>query len=599
VASRNESTLRSDQPAREFSQEQIRQQLARISGSAIFAGSERMKRFLRLVVEYSLNGHGSELKEYLIGVEVFDRNASFDPRADPIVRVEARRLRSKLKSYYDSVGQQDELLIEFPKGAYAPEFRRRGSLDSLTTESVDIKPNSIAILPFRNLGPEPDNEYFSDGLSEELIHLLTRVPGLQVVAWHSSAQLKNAQEDLARVRQQLNVETVLCGSVRRAGEQLRITAQLVATRDGRYLWSEVYERRLHDLFAIEEEIAQAIVNTLQASLRLARPSRAAVRSTSDTESHNAYLLGRFHSNRRTAEGLRKSIDCFERSIALHPENAQAYSGLADSYCLLAEYAVMDPAESVPRANEAARRALELDPLLAEAYASLAFIRTCHDWEWREAERLFRRAIELNPGYATAHHWYAVDHLAMLGRMEQAFEELEISLQLDPLSAIALEGKGYLFLLSRRYDEAVECHRELLELDPFFHRAFSSIGRALAQQGKYTEALEMFEKTRSLAGTTPNLLGAMGQTYAWAGMESRARGILGELSELARHTFVPATSLALVHAGLGENEAALAYLEKGAERRDLNLTPLKMHPAYDSIRPEPRFQALLRQIGLIR
>jgi serine/threonine-protein kinase len=220
-----------------------------------------MKRFLSLAVEYTLAARAHELKEYLVGVEVFDRDVSFDPRLDPIVRVEARRLRTKLVAYYEGPGLEDELIIEFVKGAYVPQFRSRSVL-----AAPEPHPDSIAVLPFRDLGPEPNHEYFSDGLSEELIHVLTRVPGLRVVAWHSAAQLKNDEHNLAYIRQQLGVETVLSGSVRRSGDQLRITAKLISTSDGRYLWTEVYDRRMHDLFAIEEDIARSIVNTLQIKL---------------------------------------------------------------------------------------------------------------------------------------------------------------------------------------------------------------------------------------------------------------------------------------------------------------------------------------------
>ncbi len=576
----------------QFSSEAIRDQMARIVASEMFVNSTRMQRFLSLVVEYALNGRAKELKEYLIGVDVFDRDTSFDPREDPIVRVEARRLRSKLKKYYDGPGREDELLIEFPKGSYAPSF---------IWKSASAQPSpqlrSIAVLPFRNLGPEPDNEYFSDGLSEELIHLLTTIPGLQVVAWHSSARLKSSQHDMAHIRQKLKVDTVLRGTVRRARDQLRITAQLIDTADGRYLWSELYQRRMQDLFAIEEDIAWAIVNTLQIRM-LHRPvSPAARQKVSNIEAYNLYLLGRFHANRRTSEGLAKSISCFEKTLSLDSENAMAHGALAETYCLAADYGLGYPAQYAPLAKAAARRALELDPLLAEAYTPLAFLRSNYDWEWREAERLYRRAIEINPGCATARHWFGLDFLASLGRWDEAGEEVEIARRLDPLSAIILQGKGYLFFLRRQYEEAIRWYEELLELDPFFARAFSAIGRALTHLGRYAEAIEMYKKAESLLGQVPNVLGALGQTYGLAGMEDSARSALAELTELSQHCYVPATCFAVIHIGLGEYELALKLLNMGAERRDLSLAPLKVHPAYDSLRAHPGFQALLRRLGL--
>ena len=532
------------------------------------------------------------MKEYLIGVEAFDRNAAFDPREDPIVRVEARRLRNKLAQYYNGPGRDDQILVEFAKGAYVPRFLAR----SIAAPQSDSHVKSIAVLPFRNLGPEPDHEYFSDGLSEELIHLLTTVPGLQVVAWHSSARMKSAEYDPARIRRQLKVESILCGTVRRVADQLRVTAQLIDTSDGRYLWSELYERRMQDLFAIEEDIAWAIVNTLQIRSRRRPVSSGSRQKVSDVEAHNLYLLGRFHANRRTSEGLLKSIACFEKAVALNPDNALGHGALAETYALAADYGVRNPAECVPMAKAAARHALELDPMLAEAYTSLGFLRSNYDWEWNEAERLFRRGIEINPGYATAHHWFGLDHLANLGRFEEARKHIEIARRLDPLSAIILLSEGYLSLLERNYDEAIRCYQELLELDPFFSKTFSALGRAYGQMNRYDEAIEMFNKAIAMAGGPPNCLSALGQTYAMAGMEQFARLKLTELTELSEQIHVPATCFALIHIGLGENDLALDYLELGASRRDLALATLKVHPAYDSIRSEPRFQNLLRQIG---
>ena len=579
-----------------FSKEEIQRQIEKISASEMFVNSARMKRFLNFVVEYSLDGRSDELKEYLIGVEVFDRSG-FDPRLDPIVRVEARRLREKLKRYYETIGADDELVIEFPKGSYAPQFRSRGpSPKPESFTASEPQSDSIAVLPFRNLAPESDNEYFSDGLTEELIYLLTRVPGLRVVAWNSAAQLKNQQRDLGWIREQLGVDTILCGSVRRSGEQLRITAQMIDTRDGHYLWSEVYERRLHDIFAIEEEIARAIVNTLQANLWREHLPRVTRSKEGNLDSHNLYLLGRFHLNRRTPEGLNKSVECFERAIALDPANAHAHAGLADTYCLMGDYGVRSPADCVPLTRAAAGRALELDPMLAEAYAALASIRSLHDWEWADGERLYRKSIDLNPGYATAHQWFGIDYLALRGRMAEALEEIETAHRLDPLSAIVLEGRGYLSLLNREFERAIYWYQQVLELDPFFCNVFASLGRALSLLGRFDEAIEMFQKALSFGGRVPNMIAALGQTYALSGLEAEARRSLAELEDLARRRYISSTCFAVVHVGLGEYELALGWLERGAERRDLPLARLHIHPVYDDIRSQPRFQALLRRMG---
>jgi serine/threonine-protein kinase len=564
----------------------------------MFAQSARMSRFLRFIVERATSGRPDQLKEYVIGVEVFDRKESYDPRVDPIVRVEARRLRAKLEAYYETDGQSDELVIEFPKGAYVPLFTRRSECPPPVSAAPRTAGRGIAVLPFSNLSAEPDNEYFSDGLTEELIHGLTKVGGLRVVAWNSAARLKGQPYDIREVGRQLDVATILVGSVRKSGEKLRVMAQLVDASSREYLWSETYDRQIEDLFAIQEEISRAIVRTLQLRL-LDQPGTSVIRRGAyNLEAYNLYLKGRFQWNKRTADGLKRGVQYFEQAIAVDPSFSPGFAGLADSYSLLADYGLVNPQEIMPKAEAAARKALELDPTLAEAHASLGLIRCSYFWEWAEAEEHYRRAIELNPGYATTHHWFAVDHLAMLGRMEEATAEIEIAQQLDPLSPIIYDGKGFLHLLSRRYDEAIEQYRQMLELDCFFYKAFTAMGRAYTQKGMYEEAITMLQKGRSLSGDIPNILGALGQTYALASRPAEARRLLDELTELSKRRHVPSSCFALILCGLGDKGRALDWLENGCRKRELPMVALKVHPAYDALRGEPRFQALLRTIGLV-
>jgi TolB-like protein/tetratricopeptide (TPR) repeat protein len=554
-----------------------------------------MSRFLRFTVERAVAGQPDQLKEYIIGVEVFDRKASYDPRVDPIVRVEARRLRSKLKTYYETEGLSDELIIEFPKGTYAPVFRCRSAVSEPV--AVVAPGGAIAVLPFSNLSSEPDTEYFSDGLTEELIHGLTKVGGLMVVAWNSAARLKGQPYDVREIGRQLSVSTVLVGSVRSSGERLRVMAQLIDTSSGQYLWSETYDRQMPDLFAIQEEISRAIVKTLQIKL-MDRPGAPVIRRGAyNLEAYNLYLKGRFQWNKRTGDGLNRGVHYFEQAIRVDPGFALGYAGLADAYSLLADYGLMNPGDIMPAAEAAARKALEIDPTLAEAHTSLASIRVSYFWEWAEAEVHYRRAIDLNPGYATAHHWLSVDFLAMLGRIDEAMLEIEIAQHLDPLSPIIREGKGFLFMLSKRYHEAIQEYRQMLEMDCFFYKGFTAMGRAYTQLGMYEEAITMLQKGRSLSGDIPNILGALGQTYALASRPAEARRLLEELSELAKRRHVPSSCCALIHLGLGERERALEWLENGCQKREGPMVALKVHPAYDDLRGEPRFQALLRKIGL--
>jgi TolB-like protein len=306
-------------------QETIRKHVARILASAAFANSDRMARFLRFVVDRTLDGAAQQLKEYAIGVEVFDRKPSYDPRVDPIVRVEARRLRSKLAAFYESEGKGSEVVILLPKGSYAPRFVRSDAQEDTPVESVsEATERTIAVLPFANVGRDPDQEYFSDGLTEELIHALTKVSGLRVVAWSSATHMRGEERDVYRIGQQLGVATVLRGSIRCYRDRLRILVQLVDTRTGFYLSSETYDRHTEEMFAIQEEIAASIVNALQIRLGV-QPRRAR-----SVKAYNAYLRGRFHWNKRSGDGMSKAVEHFEEALRIDPDFALGHAGLADA-----------------------------------------------------------------------------------------------------------------------------------------------------------------------------------------------------------------------------------------------------------------------------
>ena len=567
----------------------VRDQLLKIVAHSIFSDSQRMVRFLRFAVEETLRGHAAQLKENVIGTHVFDRHADYDPRIDPIVRVEARRLRIKLRNYYSGIGQQDNLVIELPIGQYAPVFRLRSSDGELRLGKHE---KSIAILPFVNLSKEEDGDFLGDGLTEELINALTRVPDLRVAAWNSAAQMKGKESDLEAIREKLSVAYLLRGSIRRTTNRLRITAQLISTSDSRYVWSRTYDREFHDIIEIQESIATAIVS----ALTLTFWQGGAPKTTRSVESYQMCLRGRYHSRERTGDGLRRSIVCFEQAIAVDPASASAYAGLADSYTLMADYGISDAPACMEKAKAAARHALELDPASAEAHASLGLILTIYDWSWREASNAFVTSLKLNPGYASAHHWYGIDHLAMLGRFDHARDELEIAMQLDPLSGIIREGLGAINTLSRKYDEAIEIFKELLTLDPSFYKAYSSLGRAYLQKHRFREAIENLEKALSLAGEVPNVLGAVGQAYGLSGDHARARAVLAKLKDASLRRPVPSTCFALIHLGLGQKDAALDWLERAADRRETPIIAIKVHPAYDDLREEPRFGALLQRLG---
>jgi serine/threonine-protein kinase len=552
-----------------------------------------MVRFLRLAVERALEGRSDELKEYSIGLEVFDRPASYDPRVDPIVRVEARRLRSKLSAYYKGDGRNDPIVIEFRPGGYAPEFCLREGVACAPAPEV----HGVAVLPFANLSPNPDDSYISDGLTEELIHALTKFHGIRVVAWNSAMRLRGVEQDLGEVRRQLNVAHALTGSVRISGPRLRVIAQFIDTATGVYLWSETFERRMEDIFAIQEEIAQAIVRTLHVQLEASAHPAVAARARTTVASFEYYLKGRYHLHRRTPDELRRALQYFEAAVAADPQSAVARSGVADAYTLLTDYALVSPAEGVPRSKSAATAALELDPGLAEAYPSLAWARSWYDWEWEEAEALYRRGIALNPGYATCHHWLGSDLLATLGRFDEAIVEVDTAIDLDPLSSIIYNSRSLVYVLRRDYQEAIRSCERVLEFDPTFYKTYTTLGRTHSLLGNYAEALAMLEKGRELAGDMTNILAAMGEILARSGDHDAARRVLAQLASIAADKYVPWTCFALIHLGLGERDQALCYLERACEQRDLPVVSCNVHPVYDDLRGQPRFENLLRRMRL--
>jgi serine/threonine-protein kinase len=291
------------------------------------------------------------------------------------------------------------------------------------------------------------------------------------------------------------------------------------------------------------------------------------------------------------------LEHFSSALLIDPDFALGYAGLADAYVLMADYGMESPSESMAKGRSAAMRALSIDPTLGEAEASLAFIKSLYDWDWEAGGEHFRRAIRMNPSYATAFHWYSLDYCALRGRMEEALEYIGVAVELDPLSSIIREGKAYINLLGRNYDAALREYRKLLEFDEFFYKAYPGMGRVYCQMGLYEQAIAMLEKGRKLCGDVPNILGALGQTYALAGNEEKARCLLGELDAMSRRRHTQATCFALIHAGLGNRDCAFQWLERGGGQRDISLAGLGVHPAYDSLRSDSRFTALLERIGL--
>ncbi|MEE9169606.1 MAG: tetratricopeptide repeat protein, partial [bacterium] len=456
---------------------------------------------------------------------------------------------------------------------------------------------SIAVLPFADMSPEKDQEYFCDGMAEELINTLTRVEGLRVTSRTSAFQFKGQAQDIRDIAEQLNVATVLEGSVRKSGDKLRITAQLVKASEGFQLWSERFERDVKDVFAVQDEISEAIVNTLKSKLVDAARVTALRRYTENLEAYNLYLQGRYYWAKRTEEDLNKGIEFFNQAIDIDPDYALAYSGLADSHIMLGTYGALAPKKTMPKAEKAALNALRIDESLAEAHASLGCFRAIYNWDWSTAEQDFRRAIELNPSYATAHHWYAINCLVPQKRFDEAFAHMKRARDLDPLSHFINASMGLLHYFSGQYDLAIENYQKTIDMEPNFGVAHFFQGQAYLKQAKYREAITAFVEAIALHGDSTNMLANLTNAYAVMGKNDGARKRLSQLLDMAKDRYVSEYDVAIIHASFGEHDKAFEWLEMARSERSYLLIYLNVDPMMQNLRPDPRFAGQLEQIGL--
>lgn len=456
----------------------------------------------------------------------------------------------------------------------------------------------LAVLPFQNLSADPEQEYLGEGLTEEMIAQLGRLQPerLAVIARTSAMKYKDPVRDIAAIGRDLGVDYVVEGSVRYAEGRVRITAKLIQTSDQTQLWAENYERDLQDMLSLQSEVARAIAAGIQITLTPQTEARLARAARVDPEAYELFLRGRFFWNKRDAEGLRRSIEYFEKAIERRPDYALAYVGIADAFIVLGDQGNAPAGEALPRARAAALRALEIDPNLAEAQASLAMVRGIYDWDWKGAERGFRRAIELNPSYATAHHWYA-HLLRALGRFEEAVAEIRRAQELDPLSLIINSNVGSALFYAGRYAEAAAQYRRTLEINPNWAPAHWGLGRTLRKLGRVPEALAAHEKAVTLSGRDAGYVCTLANALALAGRLAGAQSLLAEMEERARRQYVSPYDMALIHAGLGDADRAMASLERAYVERHSSLRQLRVDERLDPVRSDPRFEALARRIGL--
>jgi len=482
-----------------------------------------------------------------------------------------------------------------PRRAGAPAAGEESARVTGLAPAEDPRP-SVAVLPLVNLSPDRENEYFSDGMTDELITALGKVEGLRVAARTSAFAFKGTGADVREIGAKLNVGTVLEGSVRRSGRRLRLTAQLVSTKDGYHLWSEEYDRELADVFAVQDDLARAIVGALRVTLQRPAGGTLVKAGTSDLEAHDLYLQGRFHWNRRTYEAMPEAVRYFERAIARDSAYGDAHAGLAEAYVLLPVYGASFAAYAYPRARAAALRALALDSTLGNAHAALGVVREVYEYDWAGAERELRRAIALDPNYATGHQWYA-EYLSTVGRDAEARGEAERAVALDPLSSIVRVDQALTLARGRHLDEAITVLRRVVETNPDFVVARNQLGWVYLGAGRLKEAVAELETAVRMSNGRSGT-GRLAYAYGQTGRTDSALALTRVLSERYRRESVFPYGVAIGYAGMGDRERALEWLERAVDEHDPNVALyLRIDPLLDSLRDHPRFKRLLRRVGL--
>lgn len=469
-----------------------------------------------------------------------------------------------------------------------------GPRDSRVTQAVGSGGVTVAVLPFADMSPQGDHEYFADGMTEELIHLLTGVDGLRSIPRTSAFAFKGQGGDVRRMGRELGADFVLEGSVRRFQERLRITVRLVDVAGGVTLASDGWERQVEDIFVVQDEIARSIVEALRGHLPEGTLGEAREPEEADFEAYDLYLRGRFLWHRRTEEGLRGARELFEQAVALEPRFARGWVGLADAYAVLGFYEYLPPGEAFPRARGAAERAVELDEGLAEAHATLGYVALYHEWDEARAEARFHRALALDATYATGHQWYG-NLLTAQGRFDEAEQAMRRAMELDPLSLIARAALGWSLHYAREDERAFVELGRVLGVDPTFELAHLWTGQALKALGRLEEADRAIARAVELSGGSDLALAARARLRVLQGRDEEARGIVAEMEGRGEGEYVPAYELARVYATLGDAERTFAWLERARNERVRSTVFLRVEPAFDAFRDDPRFRRLVQEV----
>lgn len=571
----------------------IRDQLARMVNSPGFVSSARLCRFLTHIVNRTIEGDIDSLKEFSIAMEVFDRSSKYDPNIDAIVRVEARRLRSKLKAYYEQgPGTADPVLIGLRPGSYVPVFRW---LDSQPPKhpnesaATALDRTCVAVLPFVNMSPEPEQDYFCDGITEEITNSLTRLSGLNVIARTSAFHFKGTNIDIREVGQRLGADLVIEGSVRKAGEQLRISAQAIRAASGHHLWSETFRRDLKDVFVIQEEIAQRVAELLRPHVPGAQePHR---HSAPNFDAYTAYLRARFLIHQQSPETLHAASDQLAKLVETYPGYAIAYSSLAEANGLLAVFGLVSGREVYPGVKASAERGYALDRQSGETCAVLAALRAWFEYRWNEAENLYDQALELQPGRARTHMGRAMALLCR-GKIEAAESGLLRSMELDPLAASDCARMAYLRYVKGDSEAAAAQLRQAFELDRDYPEARFYEGLLNFQQERYDAVIECLSSSVS-----PLDIGLMAAAHAQAGNQPRAEECIARLHRLAAQEYVTPLAEGFAAIGMQDYDVAFHYLEEAINHKTNFMNLLAVEPFFSPIHADRRFAKLLKKSNL--
>jgi serine/threonine protein kinase/tetratricopeptide (TPR) repeat protein len=528
-----------------------------------------------------------------------DRNLRYQNAAD--MGVELQRLKRDSDSGWKTDKEETEPVATPPTNLLTSSGKRKAR--SSSAQATGLRPqrvariiDSVAVLPFENASGEHEDEYLSDGITGSLINSLATVPKLRVMARSTVFRYKGRQIDPQAIGRELNVRAVVTGRLLHVGSSLRIGTELVDVATGSQLWGAQYNRKPDDIFVVQDEISNEISGTLRLQLTRAEKKRLTKHHTEDAEAYRLYLKGRHHWNKWTEEGFYKAIEYFQQAHEKDPGYALAFAGLADSYVLLGWNSYLPPKEVFPKGKAAALAALRLDPDLVEGHTALAALLWLHDWKWEEAEKEFKRSLELGPTYPTANHWYA-EFVMTMGRHAEVMARIRNGQALDPLSLIINVAVGWAFYFGRQYDEAIEQLRRTIELDPNYPVTFWILGLVLRKTGKYEEAIIEGEKAVKLSGGSPLMRAALAHTCGVAGRIKEASEMLEDLTKLAKQKYVAPYFFAGIQIGLGENDLAIDYLEKAYEEHSHWLIYLHLDPSMDGLRENPRFQNLIRRVGL--